>query len=65
MQKKLDDIFDKLDDNRIHQLMHMLTDDQYGQIFLTDARDTRTKSILKSLKLDGKMIHINNGKVAN
>ncbi len=61
----LDDIFDKLDDNRIHQLMHMLTDNQYGQIFLTDARDARTKSILESLDLDRKMIHINKGKITD
>ncbi len=57
----LDDIFDKLDDARINNLMHLMTDNSFGQIFLTDARPERTKSILSQLKLTGNFIKVENG----
>lgn len=44
----LDDIFDKLDDSRIQQLVILLQDpDRFGQIFVSDARKDRTKVLLK------------------
>jgi len=58
----LDDIFDKLDDHRIHQLMHLIANENHGQLFLTDARPERTKSILKTLNLKGSILVIENGK---
>lgn len=42
----LDDIFDKLDDGRIAQLMRIIGSDQFGQLFITDAREERTKALL-------------------
>src|SRR5690606_33495891 len=30
----LDDIFDKLDERRLHRLMEMLTSEEYGQVFI-------------------------------
>lgn len=42
----LDDIFDKLDDARISTLIAMVKSGSFGQIFITDARLERTKSIL-------------------
>ena len=58
----LDDIFDKLDDHRIEKLMSMVAHDQFSQIFLTDARPERTKSILASLNLNSNLITIDGGK---
>ncbi|MFL0163216.1 DNA replication/repair protein RecF [Aquirufa salirivi] len=46
----LDDIFDKLDDRRIQKLVQMMAEDHFGQVFITDARPERTKSLLKNLK---------------
>lgn len=43
----LDDIFDKLDDERISQLMKIIGSDDFGQVFITDAREERTKTLLK------------------
>ena len=43
----LDDIFDKLDDDRIHQLMKLVTSGVFGQIFITDARPARSLEVLK------------------
>lgn len=44
----LDDIFDKLDDDRIHALVDLLDDDsRFQQVFITDARKERSKSFFK------------------
>ncbi|MDW3208550.1 MAG: DNA replication/repair protein RecF [Reichenbachiella sp.] len=43
----LDDIFDKLDDGRISQLMEIIGSDSFGQVFVTDAREERTRSLLQ------------------
>ena len=59
----LDDIFDKLDDRRIHKLMGMVAADYFSQIFITDTRPERTKSILSSLSLEGNIVAINDGKI--
>jgi DNA replication and repair protein RecF len=61
----LDDIFDKLDDHRIKKLMGMVAEDQFSQIFLTDARPERTLTILSSLNLESNSIRIENGSVLN
>ncbi len=44
----LDDIFDKLDENRVSQLIDLVNNDEFGQIFITDTHSERTESILKS-----------------
>lgn len=43
----LDDIFDKLDDQRIAVLIQLITGKSFGQIFLTDARPERTRQMLE------------------
>ena len=47
----LDDIFDKLDDSRINLLVSLLADtSRFGQIFITDARLERTRSLFAEQK---------------
>ena len=47
----LDDIFDKLDDSRIELLVSLLTDTKrFGQIFITDARQERSKALFQHEK---------------
>ncbi|RED98870.1 DNA replication/repair protein RecF [Marinoscillum furvescens] len=44
----LDDIFDKLDDERIHRLVSLLTDEErFSQIFITDARKERSEAFFE------------------
>jgi DNA replication and repair protein RecF len=44
----LDDIFDKLDDDRIHALVDLLDDEsRFQQVFITDARKERSKAFFK------------------
>jgi DNA replication and repair protein RecF len=46
----LDDVFDKLDPNRISYLMELLNDPMnYGQIFITDTSSHRLQSILSGV----------------
>ncbi|WP_439131238.1 DNA replication/repair protein RecF [Polaribacter sp.] len=43
----LDDIFDKLDENRVSQIIDLVNNDEFGQIFITDTHAERTENILK------------------
>ncbi|MCS5490831.1 DNA replication/repair protein RecF [Algoriphagus limi] len=59
----LDDIFDKLDDSRIAQMMQLISKHTFGQIFLTDARPERSHSILTQLDSEVYFFGVENGKV--
>ncbi len=43
----LDDIFDKLDENRVSQIIDLVNNDDFGQIFISDTHADRTENILK------------------
>lgn len=60
----LDDIFDKLDDKRIEQLIDMVSGQTFGQLFITDARPERTARILGNVPCEISKFMIDNGKVA-
>tara|TARA_B100001741_G_scaffold313382_1_gene319359 strand:+ start:1036 stop:2115 length:1080 start_codon:yes stop_codon:yes gene_type:complete len=45
----LDDIFDKLDQKRVTNLLKLMIDQNFGQIFLTDTHKKRTLEALKSV----------------
>ena len=55
----LDDIFDKLDDLRVKQLMSFAKDGFFGQVFITDTHENRCKEILNSTEIDFNLININ------
>lgn len=57
----LDDIFDKLDDQRIHKLMQLVAQGKFGQIFLTDARPARSEEILKEAGLEASVFRVEKG----
>ncbi|MBX9852416.1 MAG: DNA replication/repair protein RecF [Cytophagaceae bacterium] len=59
----LDDIFDKLDDERISQLLNMVANDKFGQLFITDARPERTKEFFKNIKAKISIFRIENGRI--
>lgn len=42
----LDDLFDKLDAGRVEQLIRLVSEEQFGQILITDCNPTRLKAIL-------------------
>ena len=55
----LDDIFDKLDDRRIHKLIELIDTGFLGQVFITDARPERSQKILENVKADVRFFEIN------
>lgn len=59
----LDDIFDKLDDNRIQMLIKMMESDRFGQIFVTDARPERTRNLLSHLSKEVKIFQIDSNEI--
>lgn len=46
----LDDIFDKLDENRVAHLVDMVNGDDFGQIFITDTHWDRTEKVIQESK---------------
>ncbi|MGB0982322.1 MAG: DNA replication/repair protein RecF [Winogradskyella sp.] len=45
----LDDIFDKLDEHRVAQLIGLVDNEQFGQIFISDTHAERTEDIVKQI----------------
>ncbi len=43
----MDDIFDKLDDNRVSQLIDLVNDKNFGQLFISDTHVERTEQLIK------------------
>lgn len=43
----LDDIFDKLDDLRVQQLINLVNNDEFGQLFISDTHKQRTEDVVK------------------
>jgi DNA replication and repair protein RecF len=43
----LDDIFDKLDEKRVSQIIELVNQDDFGQIFISDTHADRTEEVVK------------------
>lgn len=58
----LDDVFDKLDSERMMQLLKVLAQSQFGQIFITDTSPNRVTDLLQQLQSLFLVFSIDNGK---
>lgn len=45
----LDDIFDKLDENRVGHIVALVDDEHFGQIFISDTHAERTEAVVKRI----------------
>lgn len=54
----LDDIFDKLDESRVEQLIKLVNEERFGQIFITDTHPERTESIVKKINSESKIFRL-------
>ena len=61
----LDDIFDKLDENRMKQLLNIVGNGNFGQIFITDTSLKRIPEILTEEKITFKAFKIQKGEALN
>lgn len=59
----LDDIFDKIDDVRVRHLMKLVSDHNFGQIFITDTHAERIERIFEEITESVKVFHIEKGTV--
>jgi len=53
-----DDIFDKLDEHRVRQILDLVNIDTFGQMFITDTHLERTEALLNSINQDFKIFKI-------
>lgn len=54
----LDDIFDKLDDHRVGQLLALVNDKDFGQLFISDTHVERTENLIKKTNQSYKMFEL-------
>ncbi|MGS2761724.1 DNA replication/repair protein RecF [Sinomicrobium sp. M5D2P9] len=53
----LDDIFDKLDENRVGQIVKLM-DENFGQLFISDTHPDRTEAVVKETHQSYKMFRL-------
>ncbi|MDR1459202.1 MAG: DNA replication and repair protein RecF [Bacteroidales bacterium] len=54
----LDDVFDKLDENRVERLISLVLSDDYGQVFITDAHKGRMLELLAGKDIPFNLIEL-------
>lgn len=59
----LDDIFDKLDSKRVSKIIELVSEERFGQIFITDTDREHLGSILKQMSTEYRIFKIENGKI--
>lgn len=57
----LDDLFDKLDDQRVKHLLELLVKSDFGQVFITDTHPERSEELAKHFGSEYKKFIIANG----
>jgi len=59
----LDDIFDKLDANRVEKIVQLVAEPGFGQIFITDTNRDHLDQILSQGHFDYQLFHVNGGEI--
>jgi len=54
----LDDVFEKLDDNRMKNLLHWVCNKNEGQVFITDTHRERLEKAFEQLQVKGQIIEL-------
>jgi DNA replication and repair protein RecF len=61
----LDDIFDKLDRNRVEQIVRLVSGDNFGQIFITDTNREHLDGIIRSMGTDYRIFNVVTGNITS
>jgi len=61
----LDDIFDKLDGERMNQLLAIVSSEEFGQVFISDTHATRLAERLLKMDVEFKQLEISGGAVVS
>lgn len=59
----LDDIFDKLDSNRVKKIIELVSSDTFGQIFITDTNREHLDSIILQMGQEFTIFNVENGQI--
>jgi len=59
----LDDIFDKLDANRVSAIIKLVSNDHFGQIFITDTNREHLDGIIRSVETDYRIYTVSKGAI--
>jgi DNA replication and repair protein RecF len=59
----LDDLFDKLDTERVTKIVELISNDDFGQIFITDTNREHLNEILSKTQIESKIFYISEGRV--
>jgi DNA replication and repair protein RecF len=54
----LDDIFDKLDHQRVEHLMKLVSDHAFGQVFITDTDIDRIEKVFKEIDIERRVFEL-------
>jgi DNA replication and repair protein RecF len=54
----LDDVFDKFDAFRVKQIIQLVAENRFGQIFITDTNESRMMNILKEIPAEHRVFNI-------
>lgn len=56
-----DDIFDKLDDERVMSIIHLVSENNFGQVFITDTQKQRIEKIFNTVEIDHHIFSVAEG----
>ena len=59
----LDDVFDKLDSSRVTQIIKLVSEDNFGQIFITDTNEQHLADILAKIPVEHRVFKVSKGKI--
>jgi DNA replication and repair protein RecF len=59
----LDDIFDKLDDQRVTKLMQMISNHDFGQVFITDTNVNRVEKVFNEIGVVIQLFKVKGGEI--
>lgn len=57
----MDDVFDKFDEKRVGQIIKLVSENRFGQIFITDTHRDRMQSVLSEINIEYKLFLIDEG----
>jgi DNA replication and repair protein RecF len=59
----LDDIFDKLDNERVTRLMRLVSEHMFGQVLVTDTDAERVRQIFEKIDEPYRLFMVESGKI--
>lgn len=59
----LDDVFDKFDSQRVKQIVRLVSENNFGQIFITDTDEKRMRNILEQLGIENRVFTLDDNEI--